>query len=174
MNPWRVFTVASVCQDGELRRLMIERIVEQANRRRLAWSWLVTIGESLQITELMGEGYYHLVIRVSPSFKTAACVSRLIPPPRQDPTRWNEDGKLTEPQVAKLYIGLCRLAAYKDLLFTSSPPVMPVVDHDCLMGPDICRARWELTWRQALDLCGLPSVHVVGYLAAVLKYMRHT
>ncbi|KAG8875030.1 hypothetical protein FRB97_005478 [Tulasnella sp. 331] len=151
VNPWRVFSVATVCQNNELRQLMIERIIHQANHRRLAWSWLVTIGESLQITELMGEGYYHLVIR--------------------DHTRWNEDGKLTEAQVAKLYIGLCRLAAYKDLLFGS--PILPIVDHDCLMGPDICRARWELMWRQALDLCGLPSVHIVGYLAAVLKYMRH-
>ncbi|KAG8997193.1 hypothetical protein FRB94_011140 [Tulasnella sp. JGI-2019a] len=151
VNPWRIFSVASACQSDELRQIMIERIIEQANHRRLAWSWLVTIGEALQITELMGEGYYHIVIR--------------------DHTRWNEDGKLTEAQVAKLYIGFCRLVTYKDILFGS--PLLPITHHNCLMGPDVCRARWELMWRQAMDLCGLPSVHIIGYLSAVLKYIRH-
>lgn len=47
---------------------MIEKIKERAAIGKLHYSWVVTIGESLNISELLGEGYYKIVIKVSFTF----------------------------------------------------------------------------------------------------------
>lgn len=46
---------------------MIDKIRERASQGKLQYSWVVTIGESLNIPELLGAGYYEIVIQVSGS-----------------------------------------------------------------------------------------------------------
>ncbi len=44
---------------------MVSKIVSIAGRPNgLSYSWMINIGESLQIEELIGEGYYNIVIKV--------------------------------------------------------------------------------------------------------------
>lgn len=48
---------------------MIDKIRERASQGKLHYSWVVTIGESLGIPELLGAGYYEIVIQVSRASK---------------------------------------------------------------------------------------------------------
>lgn len=64
INPWRIFALASLCNCDELRLAMVDKIKERASSGNLAYSWVIAIGESLGIPELLGEGYYRTVIKV--------------------------------------------------------------------------------------------------------------
>ncbi|KAG9018174.1 hypothetical protein FRB90_012018 [Tulasnella sp. 427] len=153
INPWRIFALATLCNSQELRQAMIDKIRERALQGKLHYSWVVTIGESLGIPELLGAGYYEIVI--------------------QKPQQWNTDGKLTEAMMQKLYIGFCKLVTFKDTLF-STP--MPIANHQCPLDPNQCRARWNLLWKEGHQEGSerIPSVHVLGHLKNFADYLRRS
>lgn len=153
INPWRIFALATLCNSEELRQAMIDKIRERASQGKLQYSWVVTIGEALNIPELLGAGYYEIVI--------------------QKPQHWNPDGKLNEAMMQKLYIGFCKLVTFKDTLF-STP--MPIANHQCPLDPNQCRARWNLLWKEGQQegTERIPSVHVLGHLKSFADYLRRS
>lgn len=153
INPWRIFALATLCNSQELRQAMIDKVRERASQGKLHYSWVVTIGESLSIPELLGAGYYEIVI--------------------QNPQHWNEDGKLNEAMMQKLYVGFCKLVTFKDTLF-STP--MPIANHQCPLDPNQCRARWNLLWKEGQQegTERIPSVHVLGHLKSFADYLRRS
>ncbi|KAG8907801.1 hypothetical protein FRC01_007563 [Tulasnella sp. 417] len=169
INPWRIFALATLCNSQELRQAMIDKIRERASQGKLHYSWVVTIGESLSIPELLGAGYYEIVIQNRLLKRTRLAVI----PGKQNPQHWNEDGKLNEPMMNKLYVGFCKLVTFKDTLF-STP--MPIANHQCPLDPNQCRARWNLLWKEGQQdgTERIPSVHVLGHLKSFADYLRRS
>ncbi|KAG8897609.1 hypothetical protein FRB99_008042 [Tulasnella sp. 403] len=150
INPWRIFALATFCGCDPLRQAMIKKVKERAAAGKLLYSWVLSIGEALDIGELLADAYYQTVIK--------------------DPEHWNEDGKLTDAMVQKLYVGFCKLVTFKDTMFMSHITIVP---HECPLDVGQCRARWNMLLRECEDHHPVPSVDVLGQMRAFSKYLRH-